>query len=548
MEKKNVVRKFVSAVAIGASAAHTRMERRMGTHIIVWKDEDGKVLSIDEVENGALPVHGPLPNKMTNPERYFAGWHPKIVPAAGTAAYTARFIKVDRENGAIPFEFFEHVSKRNCWAVTYYTDDYFRRPSIDYMESRTTFALCLELSSGYHTLDSAYNSECVERLLGDIGCTRISVNEYYRQEKKSNDQIGVAIGMKTIDDFPMLFVVVQGTNYGAEFGGNMMVGNGMEYSGNHKGFSLARNTVLNFLKKTIKEYGLSGRIKVLITGYSRGAAVTNLTAAYLCDRIAQRRCDEEFGIDLKKEDLYAFCFEPPLCGAIRPFDDDRYDCITCVIDPNDPVTKIPLRQFGFITYGRKVYLPSNDRDAVMRMKGYMDSYFGEGTSSYYNMLDFIPSDGLETQDQMLEAVMERAYNSFGNRKFYADKIESDITYVVHQVLRHTGAIKNANESFDPQDVDMNKVFEMLVDQNNELEKASKYFEEATNISGQDLGSIRRINRQVLDLLLRFNRSDLIFIIKMTRLNRKTLVTPHYPLGPLSYLMMDDPNYRMGGNR
>lgn len=86
------------------------------------------------------------------------------------------------------------------------------------------------------------------------------------------DSIGVGIGSKVIDGKTVLAVAINGVHYTAQFGGNFKVGE----EGTHEGFQLAANKVVSFIREYIAMKSITGDVKILLTGYSRGAATSNI--------------------------------------------------------------------------------------------------------------------------------------------------------------------------------------------------------------------------------------------------------------------------------
>ena len=197
----------------------------------------------------------------------------------------------------------------NRGSATYYSDDYFRTPSSGYDPSLTTFALFFALSSGNKVDDPVHNADYAVELMKDIGCATVDVNDYYYLEKKEIDNIGVAVGIKYAD-IPTVFILIRGSHYGAEFGGNLLVGPG---DGEHLGFSLARQRAMDFITSVLKKNEVSGRVRMMTTGYSRGGAVSNLVASAITDMILDGTVEEKFGVSVIQDDMYGFCFEPALC-------------------------------------------------------------------------------------------------------------------------------------------------------------------------------------------------------------------------------------------
>ena len=69
--------------------------------------------------------------------------------------------------------------------------------------------------------------------------------------------------------------------------------------------------MLDYLRAYIAETGITGRVKLWISGYSRSAAVANMVGGMLDDG-----CSLGARVSLSPHDLYCYCYEPPM-GATK---------------------------------------------------------------------------------------------------------------------------------------------------------------------------------------------------------------------------------------
>ena len=191
-------------------------------------------------------------------------------------------------------------------------------------------------------------------------------------------------------------------------------------------------------------------------------------------------------------DLYGFCFEAPLCQHDTDCREDRYPNIMCVTDPNDPVTMVPPRLYGFTLYGRMIYLPSNDRISVMRMMRYMDRYFGKGISSFYNVPRYVPVNDLTTLGEMNETVIDKLVTTFGDRDRYVDVLEDDLAYTVYAILDNMEEARRAMASLDPANMNIAEFISLLVSKDAFMDGVSKYVQDsnvATNTDTKKMTSL-----------------------------------------------------------
>ena len=108
--------------------------------------------------------------------------------------------------------------------------------------------------------------------------TDVSLSDY--EKRPSLYTIASCISRKEIvteeDSFTLVAVAVCGGNYTVEWASNLTVGTGER----HEGFNTAAELVENRIMGYLAREGLIGKkVKLWISGFSRAAAVANITAA-----------------------------------------------------------------------------------------------------------------------------------------------------------------------------------------------------------------------------------------------------------------------------
>ncbi|MBO4696282.1 MAG: hypothetical protein J5643_03240 [Lachnospiraceae bacterium] len=170
--------------------------------------------------------------------------------------------------------------------------------------------------------------------------------------KPGADTIGYAFGERQISETEsVVVVVIRGGNYKKEWASNFTLGTGKF----HKGFTEAAQVVTDALTEYIKGMPSDKKISVWISGFSRGAAVTNMTA-YNLDNLADKG-----GLGpVKPENIYAFCFESPqVSREAKPGDEQAlYHNIFSFVNEIDPVTKVAPSGWEYGRYGISFFLPS----------------------------------------------------------------------------------------------------------------------------------------------------------------------------------------------
>lgn len=234
-----------------------------------------------------------------------------------------------------------------------YRDSYFDKKATEYQHSLATMSLCLAFatygaSTGEIVFDqndelipdySNYDKN-VKRVLTECGFADDERYEQYNfNEKPSKNSIGCVIGSKKIKDTTVIAVAVRSGGYEAEWASNLLVGN--EVLQDHKGFNESANVTFDNVTNYINKKNITGKTKIWITGYSRGAAVATQTAAKLNNETS-----------IGKDNIYAYGFATP-AGAVDNQNprSSSYNNIFNIIDFNDPVPLVAPTDWGFTRYG-----------------------------------------------------------------------------------------------------------------------------------------------------------------------------------------------------
>ncbi len=164
------------------------------------------------------------------------------------------------------------------------------------------------------------------------------------------NSIGYTIGKRTLkygnDTTTLIAVTIRSGGYGIEWGGNFNIGN-FNY---HYGFNEGALTALQVLRNYISSNNITGKKKIWICGYSRGAAVANLLAAKLDDGSIN---------GITNKDVYAYCFECPRNTFAYNAHNAKYNNIFSIVNPIDLVTQVAPAYFGYTTYGKVLTLPAS---------------------------------------------------------------------------------------------------------------------------------------------------------------------------------------------
>lgn len=280
----------------------------------------------------------------------------------------------------------------------YYWDKFFSADATTYNPSLATTSMAMTQAcsgAGEGNTDPIKWSKNGIAALKAMGFTKTASNA--TNSRPGLDTIGITSGYKMIDTYtmdangkptntkakeniPLIMVGIRGSNYQGEWGGNFNL-NAADISASendHNGFYIASQQVIEYLDQYIKdnpELAGASEIKIWITGFSRAAATTNMTAARIDREIGQSdivKSEEAHNIAVKLKsntNLYAYTFETP-SGGVREnrLEDDNatdfykskpiYSNIHNVINPADLVPMVAPEEWGFGQYGINHYLPT----------------------------------------------------------------------------------------------------------------------------------------------------------------------------------------------
>ena len=279
-----------------------------------------------------------------------------------------------------------------------YSDDYFMEPADIFSRDIAKASLGLMVSA-FRKSDAAELSNQYKTYLNAAGFKDIYAFGYDQQT--STDSLSGVIAHKQIGDFVLIAASPCGQGYGKEWAGNLEIGNG----GRHEGFDKAAKIMESEIDGYIEEHDLGGLKKLWLAGFSRAAAVSNITAA---DEIESGKFD----------DVYAYLYGVPRTTK-SPVD---YPGIYNICGKYDPVTMVPLESWGYGRYGTTLYLPAAETD--IRYPLYVDKASGV----CYDIADEIIRYNPE-QNYQFHLIMEFIGEMFPDTGEYVDKMQEKVMEV-----------------------------------------------------------------------------------------------------------------------
>lgn len=328
-------------------------EVRLGEGFTVW------------FENGKLPRTGPWTNGRisktaeelcleypANAAEWAGTWRIELNPAPER-------ILTDHHP---EYSFYSEILEDGKLTYTAdYDERWFYQSPVTYNHDLALMSMAMTLTSyaGNTNLDNSNVIAMYEQL----GFQKESFIQSVYPAPEDNS-IGYTIGLKNIKNeadevLTLVAITVRSGGYGAEWAGNFEIGSAKQHAGFNKGAS----QILNELKMFIENHpnSFSGNIKIWISGYSRGAAVTNLLAARLDEGELNSFLRTQGLNEIDKEDVFAYCFECPKNTLQPSAHDDTYNNIHSVVNPLDLVTKVAMSKWGYTRYGitHSVYAAQN---------------------------------------------------------------------------------------------------------------------------------------------------------------------------------------------
>ena len=240
-------------------------------------------------------------------------------------------------------------SKPNTVGTMYfrYSDGFFDNSACSYNHELAMMSLGMSMSAFTY---KGSGDKYIRSLLNTIGCDDRSIKTYkYNVTKASDDSCAYAFAAKTLhNDCHLIPVVIRSHRYGGEWVSNAHVFDEScpDFA---MGFKTAADRVYDALSAYIDKYGFDrSRIKFWITGFSRGAAVSNLLGARLT-----------FESGIPKDNIFVYTFAAPL--TVYDHAACYTDNIFNILSEMDAVPRVPPAAWGFTRFGTDLYLPCKAR-------------------------------------------------------------------------------------------------------------------------------------------------------------------------------------------
>ena len=295
-----------------------------------------------------------------------------------------------------------------------FEDSYFNGPATEYNHKLAQASLGMALSAFRPMRHQSQTnpSEHLVEYLTDCGFTRLQSDDY--DKNPSLYTVATVIGQKEMEDsdgqpYTLIAVGVCGGGYANEWLSNFTIGTGER----HQGFDSAAHLVENRIFGYIGRANIQGRIKIWISGFSRAAAVSNITAADLVD------C----GV-FRQDDIFAYTFATP--RTTKEPEPGRYRNIYNIVGQYDIVPQVPLASWGFQRYGTVLYTSLRETDSTYYEKmdradkvamGFTGQEFWSNTAvnfQLHSLLGYV-AQVCPTQETYVNCLQDRVISMFQDR-------------------------------------------------------------------------------------------------------------------------------------
>ena len=287
---------------------------------------------------------------------------------------------------------------KNAGYTFNYDESWFENSAEDFNPDLAKMSICVAMAA------ADTGSENIEELFENIKFDRKNFLISYPSPKQ--DTIGYAVASKETAFGTLIVCAIRGGNYGAEWADNFNVGT----KGNHIGFEARAKSVKDAIDKHVADKKIDKtRVKIWITGFSRGGAVSNIAAHCL---------SEAYG----NKNVFAYCFECP--NAVEMSNVVTVDKnIFNIVNDIDFITYIAPSDWNMGRYGITCSIPSN---AVTKnyesKKKVMSSEYGKiysdavnGTGPTDKNFRYI-SPEIDGQAKLIDSVFDSIASSMNREK------------------------------------------------------------------------------------------------------------------------------------
>ena len=175
---------------------------------------------------------------------------------------------------------------------------------------------------------------------------KIDTSLIYHLPEATEDTYGYTMAYKRYDNYDLIAMSFRGFDYGAEWSNNFELGK----TGNHNGFEARAQQAFTELLFECRSYiPAPERIKIWLTGYSRGGALANM--------VAQKMLSMENPL-VAREDMFVYTFEAP--QGLDENNAGDYENVHNLVNSADLVTYVAPQEYGLYRCGNDIQLKTEE--------------------------------------------------------------------------------------------------------------------------------------------------------------------------------------------
>ena len=263
----------------------------------------------------------------------------------------------------------------DCLCEVPFSDGYFVGDPTEYNHHLAQASIGLATAS-MRIKDAKDQAANVKDYLTQAGFDNLTLEGYDKETSK--DTVSTAIASREEDGYTLVVVTVCSGGYKNEWLSNLTVGSGEE----HEGFSYAAGIVEGRVLRFLASHHITGKVKLWSTGFSRGAAVSNLVCGHLME------------MDIF-DAIYGYFFATPR-NTKNPV---AYENLFNILGKFDPVTMVPLAEWGYGRYGRELYVKAQQTDS-----DWMIPFLNASADYYENAGGVVLTNNPEVAQQLRNAL------------------------------------------------------------------------------------------------------------------------------------------------
>ena len=283
-------------------------------------------------------------------------------------------IKINAEEKEVDINVEFYVDKTAHHFKINFDDSYFFNPSTIYNHTLAQYSMCMAFSSSRpYNRNVDYVKAEESNIVGffeNCGFSNIKTDDY--DKVPTLYTVGTAIASKQIkkdgEEYTLVAVAICGGNYKKEWLSNLT----LDSETNHKGFDEASNIVTDRILGYLGINHIKSNIKIWVSGFSRAAAIANVTAAKITDTEITT-----------KDNIFGYTFATPRATVSEA--SIEYTNIHNVIGPSDAVAQVVPGEWGYRHYGIDHFLPSAETNSHFDYlySRLQEKYAEVGLKTYY---------------------------------------------------------------------------------------------------------------------------------------------------------------------